>query len=190
MSGAVRAILATLALGAAFAIFLWARQPSARVVDAPDFILPNLAGETVRLRDLRGKVVLLNVWATWCPPCVEEMPTLETLAARMRGKDFVLLAVSQDERPKAVKPWVEERGFTFPVLLDPRGQVGHEYGVTGYPETFVIDRQGRIVNHHAGFRDWADPEIVAALEMLLTTGEWPGEGATASETPAIPVNGG
>lgn len=190
MSGAVRAFLATLAVVVAFGLFLWARQPSLPAVAAPDFILPNLAGETIRLQDLRGKVVLLNVWATWCPPCVEEMPTLETLSARMKGRDFVLLAVSQDERPKVVKPWIEERGFTFPVLLDPRGQVGHEYGVTGYPETFVIDRRGRIVHHHVGFRDWAEAEIVAALETLLTTGEWRGEGESASGTPATDLNGG
>lgn len=172
MKGTLQAIAALVAVVAAFALFLHARAPIAGPVMAPDFILPDLAGKTVRLQDLRGKVVVINVWTTWCPPCVQEMPTLETLAQRMKDKDLVLLAVSQDERPKAVKPWIQERGFTFPVLLDPRGVVGHQFGVTGYPETFVIDRNGRIVHHHVGYRDWAEPGIVATLERLLVSGEW------------------
>lgn len=147
-------------------------RPSAGAVPAPAFILQDLSGKVVRLQDFRGKVVLLNVWATWCPPCVEEMPTLELLWQRLSHRDFVLLAVSQDEATKKVKPWIEQRKFTFPVLLDPRGMVANGYGVSGFPETFVVDRQGRIVHHHVGFRDWAEPEIVEAIEALLSTGEW------------------
>ncbi|MEA2625503.1 MAG: hypothetical protein QOD06_1548 [Candidatus Binatota bacterium] len=139
---------------------------------APEFMLSDLSGKVVRLSDLRGKVVLLNVWTTWCPPCVQEMPTLEELGHAMRGKDFVLLAVSQDEQPDAVRPWVDKNGLDLAVLLDPRGAVGHDYGVTGYPETFVIDRQGRIVHHHIGFRNWSEPTVVSAIEKLLATGEW------------------
>lgn len=139
---------------------------------APAFVLSDLTGKVVRMDDLRGKVVLLNVWTTWCPPCVQEMPTLETLHRRMAGRDFVLLAVSQDELPQNVKPWIAERGFTFPVLLDARGEVGHGLGVTGYPETFIVDRQGKVVHHHVGFRDWSSPEVVQALDRLLQSGEW------------------
>jgi peroxiredoxin len=169
-----RAILAALAGVAAlgvFVAFLFVRAPSAAPA-APDFILPDLSGKTVRLRDFRGKVVVLNLWATWCTPCVAEMPTLETLWKRMAGRDLVLLAVNQDERTDGVRGWVDGQELTFPVLLDPRAQVAHDYGVSGYPETFVIDRNGRVVHHHIGFRDWSEPEIVAALEHLLTTGEW------------------
>lgn len=144
------------------------RAPSA----APSFVLPDLSGKVVRIEDLRGKVVLLNLWATWCPPCVEEMPTLQELAKKMAGRDFVLLAVSEDEDSTKVQPWIEKHGFQFPVLLDARGQVGADLGITGYPETFVIDRQGRIVHHHVGFRNWIEPRIVAALERLMDTGEW------------------
>ena len=139
---------------------------------APSFVLPDLSGKVVRMDELRGKVVLLNLWATWCPPCVEEMPTLQTLSKKMAGRDFVLLAVSQDEQPKQVAPWIEQRGFTFPVLLDERGVVGADLGITGYPETFVIDRQGKIVHHHVGYRDWSEPAMVAALRKLLESGEW------------------
>ncbi|MGH7858482.1 MAG: TlpA family protein disulfide reductase, partial [Candidatus Binatia bacterium] len=103
---------------------------------------------------------------------VEEMPTLEALHRRMAGQDFALLAVSQDEQPEIVGPWIAERGFTFPVLLDPRGEVGYALGATGYPETFVVDRQGEIVHHHVGYRDWTEPAVVDALQTLLATGEW------------------
>lgn len=167
-----RAALAAFVVAAALLVLLGALQPRRGLVRAPAFVLPDLDGKVVRLDDLRGKVVLLNLWATWCPPCVEEMPTLEELSRRMVGRDFVLLAVSEDESPTSVKPWIESRGFTFPVLLDGRGEVGNRYGVTGYPETFVIDRQGNVVHHHVGFRNWTDPEIVDALDGLLTTGRW------------------
>jgi peroxiredoxin len=92
----------------------------------------------------------------------------------------VLLAASQDELPQKVRPWVESHHLTFTVLLDSRGEVGNHYGVTGYPETFVIDRNGYIVHHHIGFRDWKDPAIVAALEKLLVTGEWHPPGGARS----------
>jgi len=152
---------------------LWpALRAPARRHEAPRFVLPDLGGKVVRMEDLRGKVVLLNLWTTWCPPCVDEMPTLEALARHMAGRDFVLLAVSQDEVPAKVGPWIAEHKFTFPVLLDEHGQVGADLGITGYPETFIVDRNGRIVHHHVGYRNWADSGIVAAIEHLLDTGEW------------------
>ena len=147
------------------------RGPRPRTT-TPSFVLPDLSGKAVRIEDLRGKVVVVNLWATWCPPCVEEMPTLEKLWLSLKDRDFVLLGVNQDEDPAKVKAWIEERSLTFPVLLDPHGQVGSDFGVTGYPETFVLDRTGRIVHHHVGYRDWAEPRLVAAIERLMTTGEW------------------
>ena len=168
---AIGAIVATVLAIALFGWFLAARAPSTAPL-APDFILPDLAGKTTRLSDLRGKVVIVNLWATWCTPCVAEMPTLETLWKKMAGRDLVLLAVNQDEQTDGVRGWVDGQELTFPVLLDPRAQTAYAYRVTGYPETFVIDRQGRIVHHHVGYRDWSEPSIIAAIERLLTTGEW------------------
>lgn len=93
---------------------------------------------------------------------------MERLYARFRDRDFQLLAVSQDEDGKrAVEPFVRELGLTFPVLVDPERQVGERYGVWGYPETFVIDRNGYVVERVIGPRDWASPEAVAALEALI-----------------------
>ncbi len=139
---------------------------------APDFAVPDLSGHAIRLSALRGKVVLVNLWTTWCPPCREEMPSMQRLYDRLHDRDFQLLAVSQDEDGRrVVEPFVRELKLSFPVLIDPDHQVGDRYGVWGYPETFVIDRDGRVVERVIGPRDWMSPESVAALEGLLATGD-------------------
>ena len=168
MSG--RAILGV--IGAALVALLVWTSLRGGTATLPDFTLRNLSGEAVSARDLRGKVVVLNLWATWCPPCVEEMPSLEGLHRRMADRGLVVLAVNEDENVEVVAPWVREHGLTLPVVLDPYGEVAWALGVSGYPETFIADRQGRIVHHHVGYRDWNEPAVVTALEELLETGEW------------------
>ena len=135
---------------------------------APDFALPDLDGQAVRLSGHRGQVVLVNLWATWCPPCREEMPSMETLYRTLKDRGFVLLAVSEDEKgAEAVRPFVAEAKVSFPVLLDPQGEVGRKYGVWGYPESFVVDREGRIIDRVIGPRDWASSAEVTRMEALL-----------------------
>jgi len=140
---------------------------------AADFKLPSLSGKPVTLSSLRGKVVFLNVWATWCGPCREEMPSMETLYEAFKGRsDFVILAVSQDRRGRAaVQPFVEKNHLRFDVLLDPDNMVGNAYNVSGVPETFIIDRQGRIVAHHMGAFDWSQTDVRRALNELLDSKE-------------------
>ena len=162
-------LLVALLFGILFFLF---RATGSGVTMAPDFARPDLRGQLVRLADLRGQVVVLNLWATWCLPCVKEMPTLEALHRNLSDEGVVVVAVSQDEDPDKVGSWIAERGFTLPVLLDPGAEVGHDLGVSGYPETFVIDRDGRIVHHHIGYRDWATPDIQQALRRLLASGDW------------------
>lgn len=140
---------------------------------AADFVLPDMQGQVLRLSQLKGKVVFLNVWTTWCPPCRKEMPTMQALYRQLQDQDFMMLAVSQDvDGRKTVRSYLEEGGYTFPVLLDVRGEVGKKYGVTGYPETFLIDRQGMIVHHHIGYNNWASPESLAAVRELIERGVW------------------
>lgn len=157
----------TAAIGATLLVLaLWARGRTPAL--APDFAVPDLAGQAVRLSAYRGQVVLVNLWATWCPPCRDEMPSMERLHQRLRERGFVLLAVSQDEGGAAVvKPFVEQMQVTFPVLVDPQGEVGKKYGVWGFPESFLVDREGRIVDRVIGPRDWAAPAQVARIEALL-----------------------
>ena len=163
----LRIVLVTPAIGVVLGGGLYAVAHRGRRA-APDFAVSDLEGRTVRLSALRGKVVVLNLWTTWCPPCVEEMPSIERLYSTLRGDDFALLAVSQDEDGKrAVEPFVARNRFSFPVFLDPEHQVGDRYGVWGYPETFVIDRNGLVVEHVIGPRDWASPATVGALRELI-----------------------
>jgi peroxiredoxin len=142
---------------------------------APDFSLADLRGNAVRLANLKGKVVFVNVWATWCEPCRQEMPSMQALYAKLAGADFQMLAVSADQSGRdVVERFVKTYALTFPVLPDPDLQVADRYRVTGYPETFVIDRNGTIVAHEIGPRHWDAPASVAAFRRLIDRGEWKG----------------
>jgi cytochrome c biogenesis protein CcmG/thiol:disulfide interchange protein DsbE len=140
---------------------------------APDFTLKTLSGETISLTSLRGKVVFLNVWATWCGPCREEMPSIQALYDEFSHEpDFVVLAVSEDSAGRgAVDSYVHGNAFRFDVLLDPQNLVGDAYDVSGIPETFIIDRTGRIVAHHVGPYDWSKAEMRQALRELIDVKE-------------------
>ena len=167
------------------------RTPSDKSLPAPapDFTLPDLQGQAVRLSQLKGKVVFLNIWTTWCPPCRKEMPTMETLYQRLKNEDFVMLATSQDvDGQNTVAPYLREWKLTFPVLIDTSGSVGRTYGVTGYPETFLINRQGDIVYHHIGYNDWARSDVEQAIRRLITRGEWvsPSSSTRGEQTPLKP----
>jgi peroxiredoxin len=109
-----------------------------------DFALSDLDGKPHHLKDLHGKVVLVNFWATWCPPCRKEMPDLEELYHRFRDQGFVILSISDEEANK-VRPFIAERHITYPVLLDPGGKVAETFRVHGIPKTFVYDRNGKLV---------------------------------------------
>lgn len=130
----------------------------------PDFALKDLTGKTWTFSDLRGKVVLLNFWATWCPPCRKEMPDLETLYERFRGQGFVILAVSDEDAAK-VEPFIRERKITFPVLLDPDRKVNDLLIVNGIPKSFVYDRDGKFVAQSIDMRTQKQ-----FLEMLSKAG--------------------
>ena len=135
---------------------------------APDFTLPTPEGNSVRLADQRGKVVFLNFWATWCPPCRQEMPSMESLYQRLRGREFEILAVSIDRNGEdAVPPFVAKYGLTFPVLLDPDSKIFRLYGVTGVPETFIVDRNGVILLKIIGSQDWVKEEWLGYFDRVI-----------------------
>jgi peroxiredoxin len=110
----------------------------------PDFTLKDLSGRTWTFSELRGKVVVVNFWATWCPPCRKEMPDLETLYGRFSSKGLVVLGISDEEAAK-VEPFIRERKVSFPVLLDPGRKVNEMFVVEGIPKSFVYDREGKLV---------------------------------------------
>lgn len=116
---------------------------------APDFELNDIAGKTFRLRDLRGKIVIINFWATWCEPCKFEMPVFEELFSKPQNQ-VQILAVNFDEPRPKVQEFVEEFQLSFPVLLDPGGAVQKLYRVLGYPTTFILNEEGIVRYHHIG----------------------------------------
>ncbi len=136
---------------------------------APDFRAVNLAtGDTVSLRDYAGEVILLNLWATWCAPCVVEMPSMQRLHEKLGPRGLKIVAVSVDtSESDFVTRWVEERGLTFHVLHDQFGAINKDYQATGWPESFVINRDGVIVKKFWGPAEWDDAIVSAVFERLL-----------------------
>jgi peroxiredoxin len=143
-------------------------QPAEEGKPAPDFTLVDLAGQKTRLSDFKGKVVLVNFWATWCPPCREEIPSMANLNRIMAGKPFRMMAISIDQGGKeAVEAFFRQSGNTLPALLDTDGAVSKLYGTTGVPETFVIDRKGVIIKKVVGALNWSDHEVVEFLNETM-----------------------
>jgi peroxiredoxin len=135
---------------------------------APNFTLKGLDGRMVSLSDHKGKVILLNIWATWCPPCVAEAPSLDKLYKIMKDEDFELMAVSIDEGgKKAVEEFMKSKNLTFPVLLDPDGRVARLYRTTGVPESFIIRKDGTIDNKVEGAVDWTSPKLIEYFHRLI-----------------------
>jgi thiol-disulfide isomerase/thioredoxin len=138
------------------------RRPTA----APDFSLPLVNGAAIRLADLKGKVVFLNFWATWCGPCRAEMPSMEALYRRYRDRGLEMVAVNVREDRGTAAAFMEQFGLTFPAALD-GGGVSRRYGITAFPTTYIIDREGLIVSRIVGSINWDTPEISAAFAALL-----------------------
>lgn len=126
-------------------------SPGSEARPAPHFELKDLSGQTRRLSDFRGQLVLLDFWATWCVPCHESIPFFEKLHGKYGPKGFTVVGVSQDASERYVPEFVKRFKMTYPVLMDPATQAGQLYGVTGLPTTFLVDRQGVIRGRWVGF---------------------------------------
>jgi peroxiredoxin len=138
-----------------------------RPQQAKDFSVPSPDGKPVKLADHRGKVVFLNFWATWCPPCREEMPAMERLYQRYRDQGLSVIAISVDADAVAVPPFVKKNGLTFPIGLDPKMALADRYGVRALPSSFLIDRQGALAALAIGPRAWDTKPAYAVIESLL-----------------------
>jgi peroxiredoxin len=135
---------------------------------APEFAFPGIDGKMVSLSDYRGNVVLINVWATWCPPCVDEMPSMEKLYQTLKDENFEILAVSIDALgTRVVAPFMKKYNLSFPALMDPDGSIQTLYQTTGVPESFIVDQEGILIEKIIGPRDWAKPEIIGFFRNLI-----------------------
>ena len=137
----------------------------------PPFTLPDLDGDAWSLEDARGQVVVVNFWATWCPPCVAEMPALERLQAAFAGEPLQVVAVNVAEEPYDVALFLRRIPVDLTILLDQEASTQKSWGVRGLPTTVILDPEGRVRHHVAGQREWDSPEIEAALRALLPAHE-------------------
>jgi cytochrome c biogenesis protein CcmG, thiol:disulfide interchange protein DsbE len=173
MKNLLRKILGWGGMGFAFAVLAFFSLPHYRQGEA------SVAGKTAEdiplqidnkaghLSDYRGKVVVLNFWATWCPPCVEETPALIELNQRIESRNGVVLGVSVDEDADAYRRFLVDHKISFPTSLDTSKKSAQDYGTVMYPETYIIDKHGKIVRKIIGPQDWNSAEMVAYFDSIL-----------------------
>ena len=170
MSKSARSVVILLFIAGAVAFYLGHRRNSKSGVEigevAPDFTLPGLTQGSFALANYKQQVVVLNFWATWCPPCVEETPGLEKFAARVQPKGVTVIGVSVDQDRAALEKFVSDYHLSYPVALDPDRALAARYGTFQFPETYIIDRHGRVAERIIGPIDWQDPRILSFVESL------------------------
>ena len=147
---------------------LRARPPAEVAVgeSAPNFELPTLARGTASLHDYPHQVIVLNFWATWCAPCVEEAPSLEKFAEQVRSDDVAVIAVSVDQNQAQLETFVADHHLTFPIARDPQQVLAGRYGSSVFPETYILDRRGHVAEKIIGAIDWTDPRIIDFVREL------------------------
>lgn len=139
-------------------------------ITVEDFILPNRNGEPQGFSQWRGKLVLINFWATWCSPCLTEMPELNKLYHQYKDRGFALLAINTDsEQKKRIETIANKLALDFPILLDEEDQVSRQFGVSGMPATYLVDENGRLIGYIAGARAWHSNDAQRLIESLLPT---------------------
>lgn len=141
-------------------------QPVPGKPAGPDFTLPDLDGKDVRFADFKGKVVLVNFWATWCPPCRAEIPSMERAWAQLKDRNVVMLAVHVGGKPDTIWEFLAEFDVTFPVLIDKSSAVSKAWQTIGLPTTYVADAEGRKVLRAIGGREWDHHDLIASIISL------------------------
>ncbi len=148
-------------------LFVSVCAASAQKPKAIDFTLKDLSDKNIKLSDYRGKVVFLNFWATWCPPCKAEMPSMQKLYASMKNEKFVMLAVNvENVSSDVINSFALDNKYTFPILLDPKSVASSQYKIFSIPTTFIIDKKGFIVNKVVGSNEWDNDSAVSELIKL------------------------
>lgn len=166
-----RILLATLVI--LFAGFLWTVRHSFehRIIKkgdtAPSFTITTDSGKRITHRDFGGKLLVLNFWATWCPPCVAEMPSLHQFSQQMANSGVVVLGVSIDKNEQTYKRFVQQAGPAFETARDPEASIATDYGTFMWPETYIINPDGKVVEKYIGERDWNDPRLISSIKGML-----------------------
>ena len=136
---------------------------------APGFTLPQLPSGKLSLSQFKGQVVVVNFWATWCPPCIEETPSLEQFAAQMKPDGVTVIGVSVDENGQALQNFVQHFHISYPVARDPGAALANSYGTYKLPESYIIGRDGHVAEKIIGATNWTDPRMIAFVKSLTAT---------------------
>lgn len=134
---------------------------------APDFSIRDESGKHVKLSDFRGKIVFINFWGTWCPSCVDEMPEIQKMHERFKGRPFEMMEVSIDNDWPEIHQFYKEHNLDLPTYLDPGHQVATLYKVYKFPESFLIDAEGNVIRH-TWYEHWADPRVISKVDALVS----------------------
>ncbi len=134
---------------------------------APSFAVVTDDRRQISTQEFGGKVLVLNFWATWCPPCIDEIPSLDAMARQLAPKGVVVLGISVDRNAAAYERFLKQARIGFLTARDPEARISSSYGTFKYPETYVIDSRGRVRQKHIGPRNWLEPEILQSIEALL-----------------------
>jgi peroxiredoxin len=164
----LKASIGVLFAGLGFVLTGVMTQPEVRAGDrAPEFSIVGENGKTFTRDDFGGKVLVLNFWATWCPPCVAEMPSLNEFHRQLQPDGVVVLAVSVDKNERAMREFVERYGLQFAIARDADAEMPAAFGTFRYPETYIIDSRGRVLEKLISEQDWADPQLIARVKRYL-----------------------
>jgi len=140
-------------------------------MEAPDFSGTDLEGNIISLKNLKGKVILLNLWATWCPPCRAEMPSLENLHQKLKGSNFTILAVGTPTPPRETRDkiinFIKENGYTFPVMIDESQAISYQYGSGSIPTSWIINAEGKVLARFVGGMDWDSDLMLEVFKELI-----------------------
>ncbi|MBK9167748.1 MAG: TlpA family protein disulfide reductase [Bryobacterales bacterium] len=163
-------------IAALLAVFSWVvfdtlRERLVSVGDtAPKFAVSTDAGRDLSRSDFGGELLVLNFWATWCPPCIEEIPSLDAFQKHFADRGVVVLGISVDKDEDVYRKFLQRVNVSFQTARDPEARINRQYGTVKFPETYIINRQGRVLRKVVSSRDWMDPSMLADVESLLGGG--------------------
>jgi cytochrome c biogenesis protein CcmG/thiol:disulfide interchange protein DsbE len=165
-------LLIIIFLGIVIAFFIIRHQYTPSItrvgLPAPDIKLTDINKNNLKLSGLKGSVIFINFWATWCPPCIDEMPSIERLSKQLAGNsEFKMVTILYNDTEEKAYKYMKEMGYTFPVYLDPGGSAAEKFGITGVPETYIIDKKGILRNKVIGPSEWDSTYVIEELSKLI-----------------------
>jgi thiol-disulfide isomerase/thioredoxin len=176
-SRSIVTIALSVAIAGAAAVWLRSLEPPpspggslAFLSAAPSLPIADRSGNVTDLTDVKGKILIVHLWATWCPPCVEELPALTKFWQKYKGRDDIALyAISVDKDWKIVDSFAAKNPYDLPVYLDPKAETAARFGSKQYPETYIVNKSGRVLFRIQGPVSWDDPEVIQRIDQLLSS---------------------